>query len=64
LSSSSRRASKKDIREMRKKLIKDLENIIRQTAPGSELRTDLEFTRDKLIASLYQEEKDDDREEE
>lgn len=49
---------------MRKKLIKDLENIIRQTAPGSELRTDLEFTRDKLITSLYQEEKDDDREEE
>ncbi|MDQ3873750.1 MAG: hypothetical protein M3258_09100 [Thermoproteota archaeon] len=50
--------SKKDIREMRKKIIKELENIIRQTAPGSELRTDLEFTRDRLIASLNEEEKE------
>ncbi len=34
------------------KLIKELDDIIQQTSPG-EIRTDLEFARDKLISSLY-----------
>jgi hypothetical protein len=34
------------------KMIKELDDIIQQTSPG-DIRTDLEFTRDKLISSLY-----------
>jgi hypothetical protein len=36
------------------KMIKELDEIIQKTPPG-EIRTDLEFTRDKLISSLYNE---------
>jgi hypothetical protein len=42
------------------KMIKELDDIIRKT-PEGEIRTDLEFTRDKLISSIYNE-KDDDKE--
>ena len=40
------------------KMIKELDDIIRKT-PEGEIRTDLEFTRDKLISSLYDEHDDD-----
>ena len=39
-------------------MIKELDDIIRKT-PEGEIRTDLEFTRDKLISSLYDEHDDD-----
>jgi predicted class III extradiol MEMO1 family dioxygenase len=41
------------------KMIKELDDIIRKT-PEGEIRTDLEFTRDKLISSLYNENEDED----
>ena len=44
------------------KMIKELDDIIRKT-PAGEIRTDLEFTRDKLISSLYNENEEDKRKE-
>jgi uncharacterized membrane-anchored protein YjiN (DUF445 family) len=44
------------------KMIKELDDIIRKT-PEGEIRTDLEFTRDKLISSLYNENQDEGDEE-
>ncbi len=53
-----------DIRERKIKMIKELDDIIRKT-PEGEIRTDLEFTKDKLISSLYNEnEEDDDKQKE
>ena len=45
------------------KMIKELDDIIRKT-PGGEIRTDLEFTKDKLISSLYNENEEDNDDEE
>lgn len=46
------------------KMIKELDDIIRKT-PEGEIRTDLEFTRNKLFSSLYNEnEEDDDKQKE
>ncbi len=42
-------------------MIKELDDIIQKTPPG-EIRTDLEFTRHKLISSLYDENEEDDEE--
>jgi hypothetical protein len=41
------------------KLVKELDDIIQKTSPG-QIRNDLEFTRDKLIASLYDEKEEHD----
>ena len=43
------------------KLIKELDDIIQDTPPD-EIRTDLEFTRDKLLSSLHED--DDEKEKE
>ena len=45
------------------KMIKELDDIIRKT-PAGEIRTDLEFTRDKLISSLYDKNEDDEDDDE
>jgi hypothetical protein len=45
------------------KMIKELDDIIRKT-PEGEIRTDLEFTRNNLISSLYNENQDEGDDEE
>jgi hypothetical protein len=48
-------------REKKMKLIKELDDIIQKT-PEGEIRNDLEFTRDKLLFSLYEDDEEKEKE--
>lgn len=52
-----KRAAAAALRELKIKMIKELDDIIQKT-PAGEVRTDLEFTRKNLIRFLYEEEEE------